>query len=114
MSGVVLVGVCAVLFLTIMLSWFVLFPSPALFAIERASAHLVQPTLVLTVTTMTLVALVVRATRRDLGLDRGLVQGLVVAITGYVVIQVGLAITATPSSVLDARSRSRSAASSVA
>jgi len=94
MSTTALVGVCAMVALTVTLTWFVLLPSPVLGSIERATSHLVQPTLVLTATTAALVALIAQPTLYDVGLDRGLVRGIIVLLTGYVAIQVGLALAA--------------------
>jgi membrane protease YdiL (CAAX protease family) len=94
MSALAIVGVCVMLMLDIAFGWYILVPSQQLRLIERATAHLVQPTLVLNATTGAFVALVARSTLRDLGLDRGLVRGLVVLVTGYATIQVGLATAA--------------------
>lgn len=94
MSALVLVGVCVVLALSVAVVWSVVFPSGYLLPLERATAGLVQPTLVVNAVEGAAVAIVARPTLRDLGLDRGLVRGVVVLLVGYIAIQLGLAVAA--------------------
>jgi len=90
----VLVGVSVMLALSIAVTWFVVLPRGYLLKIDGATGHLVQPTLVANAMTGVAVAIVSWPTLRDLGLERGLVRGLVVLLLGYGVIQLGLAIAA--------------------
>jgi uncharacterized protein len=94
MSAPVLVGVCVMLALSIAFTWGILLPSRYLRPIARATGYLVQPTLITNAVTGVAVVIVSWPTLRDLGLARGLVRGLVVLVTGYAAIQVGLAIAA--------------------